>query len=140
MIPKVEKRMEIRLEATIPTTETPMATAMPGRAMDRFCLLYTSYPAYTPKVAEDVTFITSQELEDRYPGFTPKQREDAICKECGTVFLMQIGGKLKGGKPHDGRAPDYDDWKLNEMCIRDRLSPWQRAVTKPTSCQSAPGW
>lgn len=75
--------------------------------------LIAAYPAYTPKVAEDVTFITSQELEDRYPGFTPKQREDAICKECGTVFLMQIGGKLKGGKPHDGRAPDYDDWKLN---------------------------
>ena len=48
-----------------------------------------------------------------YPDLTAKEREDAIAKKHGTVLLMQIGGKLKSGKPHDGRAPDYDDWSLN---------------------------
>ena len=64
-------------------------------------------------LGRNVTFITTQELEDRYPNFTPKQRENAFAKEHGTVCIMQIGDKLKSGKPHDGRAPDYDDWALN---------------------------
>lgn len=58
-------------------------------------------------------FITSQELEDRYPDLTPKQRENVIVREHRTVFIEQIGGVLKSGKPHDGRAPDYDDWSMN---------------------------
>ncbi len=62
---------------------------------------------------ENITFVTSQELEDRYPDKTPKEREYAVAKEHGAIFLMQIGGKLKSGAPHDGRAPDYDDWTLN---------------------------
>ena len=62
---------------------------------------------------ENITFITSQELEDRYPDKTPKEREYLAAKEYGAIFLSQIGGKLKSGKPHDGRAPDYDDWSLN---------------------------
>ncbi len=62
---------------------------------------------------EHITFITSQELEDRYPDKTPKEREYAAAKEYGAIFLSQIGGKLRSGKPHDGRAPDYDDWTLN---------------------------
>ncbi|MCR5207300.1 MAG: aspartate--ammonia ligase [Eubacterium sp.] len=61
----------------------------------------------------DVFFITTQELEDMYPELTAKEREDKITREKGTVFIMQIGGKLKNGKKHDGRAPDYDDWALN---------------------------
>ncbi len=61
----------------------------------------------------DVAFITTQELEDLYPELTSKQRENAFAKEHGTVCIMQIGGKLRSGKPHDGRAPDYDDWALN---------------------------
>ena len=72
-----------------------------------------AYPVLTTQVTEDVYFITTQELEDRYPDKTPKEREDLITREHGTVFLMQIGGALKSGKPHDGRAPDYDDWALN---------------------------
>ena len=60
-----------------------------------------------PDLVPEVTFITTQELEDRYPELTPKERENAITRECGTVFLMQIGGKLRSGQPHDGRAPDY---------------------------------
>ena len=66
-----------------------------------------------PDICGDVYFVTSQELEDRWPDFTGKERENAIVKEKGTVFIIGIGGKLKSGKPHDGRAPDYDDWALN---------------------------
>lgn len=61
----------------------------------------------------EVKFITSQELADMYPGITPKERETAITREYGTVFIKKIGGKLKSGEKHDGRAPDYDDWNLN---------------------------
>ena len=66
-----------------------------------------------PQVSTDVAFVTAQELEDRFPDKTPKEREDAFVKDHPTAFLMGIGGKLKSGKPHDGRAPDYDDWSLN---------------------------
>ena len=62
---------------------------------------------------EDIFFITTGELEDLYPDCTPKEREYHITKEKGAVCLMQIGDALKSGKPHDGRAPDYDDWALN---------------------------
>ncbi len=64
-------------------------------------------------LCRDVFFITAQELEDMYPQPTPKEREGIITKKHKTVFIQQIGGKLKSGKPHDGRAPDYDDWSLN---------------------------
>lgn len=76
-------------------------------------LLRERYPVLTTELSEDVFFITAQELEDRYPDLTPKQREDAVTREHRTVFLMQIGGALRSGAPHDGRAPDYDDWTLN---------------------------
>lgn len=62
---------------------------------------------------DEIFIITSQELEDRYPDLTPKEREDAICKEKVAVFIMKIGDVLNSGEKHDGRAPDYDDWKLN---------------------------
>ena len=75
--------------------------------------LNVAFPSIRGKVEQDVFFITAQELEDLYPDLDAKGREDAICREHGTVFLMQIGGKLRSGKPHDGRAPDYDDWTLN---------------------------
>ena len=61
----------------------------------------------------EISFITSQELEDMYPNCTPKEREYNIAKLKGAVFIMQIGDKLASGEKHDGRAPDYDDWKLN---------------------------
>ena len=62
---------------------------------------------------EDIFFVTTQELEDMYPELSLKEREYAIAKDKGAVFIMQIGGVLKSGKIHDGRAPDYDDWSLN---------------------------
>ncbi len=71
------------------------------------------YPALDRKLPEEITFISSQELEDRYPDSTPKEREDYAAKEYGAVFISKIGGALKSGEKHDGRAPDYDDWELN---------------------------
>ena len=62
---------------------------------------------------EDISFVTTQELENMYPNDTPKDREYKIAKIKGAVFLMQIGGKMASGERHDGRAPDYDDWNLN---------------------------
>lgn len=62
---------------------------------------------------EKIHFITTGELEEMYPDKTRKEREYIAAKEHGAIFLMQVGGKLKDGKPHDGRAPDYDDWSLN---------------------------
>ncbi len=62
---------------------------------------------------ENISFFTTQELEDRWPDLSPKEREYRIVREHGAVFLMQIGGALRSGAIHDGRAPDYDDWSLN---------------------------
>lgn len=75
--------------------------------------LRVHFPQLNTKISKDVAFITSQELEDMYPNMTPKQRENEYVKEHKTAFIMQIGGSLRSGKPHDGRAPDYDDWNLN---------------------------
>ena len=80
---------------------------------DTLEVLKKKYPRIKTELCREVTFITSQELEDRYPDLTPKERENAIVKEYKTVFIMQIGDVLRSGERHDGRAPDYDDWKLN---------------------------
>lgn len=71
------------------------------------------FPVLTTFINPVCTFITSQELEDMYPDLTVKQRENEFTRKHGSVFIMQIGGKLRSGKIHDGRAPDYDDWNLN---------------------------
>ena len=84
-----------------------------GAICDTSAALRNAYPALTFKPEREIYFITTQELEDRWPDKTPKEREHAICAEHHTVFLMQIGGKLRSGEKHDGRAPDYDDWTLN---------------------------
>ena len=68
------------------------------------------YPAISPILPDTITFIHSEDLERRYPDLTPKEREKRICQEHGAVFLIGIGADLPGGLPHDGRAPDYDDW------------------------------
>jgi len=75
--------------------------------------LNVAFPSLHVKLQREVFFITTQELVDLYPDMTAKERENAICKEHKTVFLMKIGDKLRDGKKHDGRAPDYDDWTLN---------------------------
>ena len=76
-----------------------------------------------PRLSDQVTFLTTQELEDLYPTLTPKERESAFVKDHPTTFLMGIGGKLRSGKPHDGRAPDYDDWALNgDLLVWDSVN------------------
>ena len=71
------------------------------------------YPQLSFKPDRTVSFVTAQELEDLYPTFTPKEREDAYLRDHHTACILGIGGALRSGKPHDGRAPDYDDWSMN---------------------------
>ena len=80
------------------------------------------FPDVKTELSRDVFFMTTQELEDMYPDLTPSERENEITKQHDTVFLMQIGKKLRSGKPHDGRAPDYDDWELNgDILFRNHI-------------------
>ncbi len=71
------------------------------------------YPCLECYLPKQISFVTTFDLEERYPDLTPKQREYEAAKEYGAVFIMKIGGRLKNGEKHDGRAPDYDDWNLN---------------------------
>ena len=84
-----------------------------GAICDTLDYLKCRYPQIDVELVRTVHFITAQELENAYPNMTSKERENAITKEYKTVFIMQIGDKLTSGKPHDSRAPDYDDWTLN---------------------------
>ena len=98
-----------RNEATLKDTVERIVSAICS-TLDE---LKWQFSQLSTELCREVTFLTAQELEDRYPDKTPKEREQLIVKEHKTVFLQKIGGKLKSGKPHDGRAPDYDDWALN---------------------------
>ena len=86
-----------------------------GAICDTEDTLQALYPslAVLGRISREVSFVTAQQLEDLYPEFTPKQRENEYVKQHPTTFLMGIGAPLKSGHPHDGRAPDYDDWSLN---------------------------
>lgn len=84
-----------------------------GAICDTLDYIKKQYPMLSLNLSRDVAFITTQELEDMYPSLEPKERENKYLKEHNTAFIMQIGGLLKSGIRHDGRAPDYDDWKLN---------------------------
>ena len=75
--------------------------------------LHVRYPQLRVELDPEVSFITTQELEDRYPDLSGDERENAYVKEHHTACIMQIGGTLRSGKRHSGRAPDYDDWNLN---------------------------
>ena len=97
-------------------TLTTLKEAVRG-IVDAICdtqaALAAAYPCLKADLSREVTFITTQELEDLYPALTPKDREEVYLKEHRTAFIMNIGGLLKSGIRHDGRAPDYDDWELN---------------------------
>ena len=80
---------------------------------DTLDALKSVFPQITTTLQRQVSFVTAQELEDLYPALTPKERENAYTKAHKTVFIMEIGDVLRSGEKHDGRAPDYDDWKLN---------------------------
>ena len=100
-----ETRNENYLKATVQS----IVSAIAATSMD----LKVLFPQLKTSLSDQVTFLTAQELEDRYPDLTPKERENRFTREHGTTFLMQIGDTLRSGEKHDGRAPDYDDWKLN---------------------------
>ncbi|MDD2971546.1 MAG: aspartate--ammonia ligase [Lachnospiraceae bacterium] len=100
---------EDRTDETLETTVKSVYEAL--RVTEKYIAnRYRYVDCFLP---EEITFITSQELEDMYPDCTSKERENNIAKLKGAVFIKQIGDKLKSGERHDGRAPDYDDWKLN---------------------------
>ena len=102
-------------EARTPFTLHQAVTGIVSCIYDTQLTVRGKYPQLcdTPFLNRHVTFITAQELEDLYPDVTPKQRENVFAKKHGTIFIQGIGGKLRSGKPHDGRAPDYDDWDMN---------------------------
>jgi len=84
-----------------------------GAICDTLDEIKRQFPAISLDLSREVAFVTTQELEDMYPSLSPKERENEYVKEHKTAFIMQIGDVLKSGIRHDGRAPDYDDWKLN---------------------------
>jgi len=98
-----------RNEDTLRKTVSSIVDAM----CDTMDKLKKMFPALSVSLSRNVSFVTTQQLEDLYPELSPKKREDAYLKENKTAFIMQIGDKLKSGTKHDGRAPDYDDWQLN---------------------------
>ena len=100
-----EDRNEYYLENTVITIYNAIKNAC-----DYVNRLYRDIKTIIPN---EIEFIDSQDLEDRYPDKSPKEREELVAGEYGAIFIKRIGGNLKSGKPHDGRAPDYDDWELN---------------------------
>ena len=100
---------EDRTEAYLEETVKKIVSAICG-TLDE---LQWQFPDLPTQLCREVVFVSAQELEDRWPELSPKERETAFVKEHRTAFIRQIGGKLKSGRPHDGRAPDYDDWALN---------------------------
>ncbi len=107
---KVIERKDINVDYLKETV-----TAIVNALCDTQETMHSIYPQLSldGKLERNVSFITAQELEDMYPDLSPKQRENAYAKEHKTIFIIGIGGALRSGRPHDGRAPDYDDWNLN---------------------------
>ena len=88
-------------------------TSIVNSICDTLEVLKKAYPEVTTDLSRDIHFVTTQELENMYPQLSPKERENKYLKENKTAFIMEIGDLLQSGIKHDGRAPDYDDWKLN---------------------------
>ncbi len=109
-----EDRTEEYLKATV--------RSIYGAILRTAKTIFKKYPQLECYLPNSITFITTYELEEKYPELTPKERENAAAEEYGAVFIMQIGGRLKNGQKHDGRAPDYDDWKLNgDIVVYNRV-------------------
>ena len=109
-----EDRTENYLKATVRSIYG--AVLRTARAVE------AKYPVLDCYLPDKISFVTTYELEEKYPELTPKERENAAAKEYGAVFVMQIGGRLKSGEKHDGRAPDYDDWSLNgDIIVYNRV-------------------
>jgi len=103
-------------------------------------LVYELFPKIKPQLPSELTFLHAEELLKKYPGLNDKQREDAITKEYGAVFIMGIGAPLSNGLPHDGRAPDYDDWStINEdgyKGLNGDLLVWNPVLKKAVELSS----
>lgn len=109
-----EDRTEDYLKATV--------RSIYGAVLRTARALQAKYSALDCYLPDFISFVTTYELEEKYPELTPKERENAFAKEYGAVFIMKIGGRLKNGEKHDGRAPDYDDWQLNgDIVIYNRV-------------------
>ncbi len=78
-------------------------------------VVYENHPEIVPILPEEIQFIHAEELLERFPDLNPREREHKVAKEYGAVFIIGIGGKLKDGAVHDGRAPDYDDWSTETV-------------------------
>ncbi|MBQ0005435.1 MAG: aspartate--ammonia ligase [Clostridiales bacterium] len=100
-----DQRTEAFLEATVKNIY--------GALVSLAEYMNEAYPELNINLPEDITFVYSQDLEYEYPDLTSKEREKEAAKKYGAIFVKKIGGALKSGEPHDGRAPDYDDWELN---------------------------
>ena len=83
------------------------------------CYVGYLFPVIKPILPETITFIHSETLEAQYPDLEPGERELAACRKYGAVFVIGIGGALRSGRPHDGRAPDYDDWSTPTGTVSD---------------------
>ena len=103
-------------------------------------LVYELFPTIKPQLPAEISFIHSEELLQRYPGMDAKQREDAVTQEYGAVFVLGIGAPLSDGRPHDGRAPDYDDWStLNTdgyLGLNGDLLVWNTVLEKSVELSS----
>lgn len=102
--------------------------------------IFHTYPHITPTLPDEITFVHSQELLDRYPGLTPREREAQAAKEHGAVFIIGIGAPLSDGEPHDGRAPDYDDWSTvnadGYQGLNGDIILWNRVLDIPFEISS----
>lgn len=77
--------------------------------------VYDNYPFLKPELPDSITFLHSEDLQKEYPLLTPRQREEVAAKKFGAIFIIGIGAPLADGLPHDGRAPDYDDWTTETL-------------------------
>lgn len=95
-------------------------------------MVYEMFSQIRPVLPRNIHFIHSEDLLQMYPTLSPKEREDAITREYGAVFIIGIGGKLSSGEPHDGRAPDYDDWSTvaedGRMGLNGDLMVWDSVL------------
>lgn len=103
-------------------------------------LVFELFPAIKPQLPAEISFIHSEELLKRYPHMDAKQREDAVTREFGAVFILGIGASLSNGEPHDGRAPDYDDWSTPNsdgyLGLNGDLLLWNSVLEKSVEMSS----
>jgi len=102
------------VERTLDTLKAAVVKVWDNVKRSEF-LIHTFYPGVTPSLPEEISFIHAEQLFEKYPKLSPKEREDKIAEELGAVFIIGIGCELPDGKPHDRRAPDYDDWSTETV-------------------------